>query len=159
MPNTDSPEIERWVPYLANKVGRCDIDTYFVGHSVGNQTILRYLEGLEAKERAGGVLLVAGWIDLKKAAFESADDEKIANPWIETPIDWKRILDHTRSFTAIFSDDDPYVPLETADIFKERLGAKIVIEHSKGHFTGEDGIKKLDSIRDELLLLMGRPKI
>jgi predicted alpha/beta hydrolase family esterase len=159
MPNPDSPEIERWVPYLASKVGRPDIDTYFVGHSVGGQTVLRYLEGLEANEKVGGVLLAASWINLKKASFEKAGDEKIAKPWIETPIKWKRILDHTRNFTAIFSDDDPYVPLKTADIFKQRLGAKIVFEHNKGHLTDETGIKKLDSIRDELLLLMERPKI
>src|SRR3989338_3630464 len=39
-----------------------DEDTYFVGHSIGCQTILRYLEKINKK--VGGAVLVAGWLVL-----------------------------------------------------------------------------------------------
>ena len=35
---------------------------------------------------------------------------------------------------TIFSDNDPYVPLDNQDDFKIRLGSKIIIDHNKGHF-------------------------
>lgn len=41
MPDTDIPVIEKWVHRLANIVGTPDSDTYFIGHSIGCQTILR----------------------------------------------------------------------------------------------------------------------
>ena len=48
MPDTDNPKIETWVKYLEQKINSDEIDenTYFVGHSVGCQTILRFLEKL-----------------------------------------------------------------------------------------------------------------
>ena len=46
MPNSEKPEIEEWVGYLSEQAGEVDKDTYFVGHSIGCQTILRFLEKL-----------------------------------------------------------------------------------------------------------------
>ena len=42
MPDTEHPQIETWLSFLANLVGDVDENTYFVGHSIGCQTILRY---------------------------------------------------------------------------------------------------------------------
>jgi predicted alpha/beta hydrolase family esterase len=52
---------------------------------------------------------------------------------------------------AIFSDNDPYVPLRDSEIFKEKLGAKIIVERGKGHFSGEDNITKLPVVLDEIV--------
>lgn len=151
MPNTDEPRINEWVGFLKEKVGAPDENTYFVGHSIGCQTVLRYLEKLPENKKVGGALFVAGWFNLKPEASEDEDDIEIAKPWLETPIDCKKILTHTKKFTAIFSDNDPYVPVEDAEIFKERLGARTIIQHNKGHFRGEDGIIELPVILEELL--------
>ena len=51
------------------------------------------------------------------------------------------------------SDDDPYVPLEHGDIFKEKLGAKLVVEHHMKHFSGDDGIDVLPSAKEAVLLI------
>src|SRR3989338_3050206 len=44
MPNTSKPKINEWVSHLKKVIGKLDENTYFVGHSMGNQTIMRYLE-------------------------------------------------------------------------------------------------------------------
>ena len=44
---------------------------------------------------------------------------------------------------AIFSDNDPLVPITDSKIFEKELGAKIIIENNKGHFSGSDGITEL----------------
>ena len=43
MPDSGNPKIEIWVPFLKNLVGRCDENTYFIGHSMGCRTIIKYL--------------------------------------------------------------------------------------------------------------------
>lgn len=61
MPDTATPTMEKWVPFLAEIVGKPDENCYFVGHSLGCITILRYLETLNEGEKVGGVVLVAGF--------------------------------------------------------------------------------------------------
>ena len=54
MPNTNEPKIRSWVRYLEKRVGKPDSETYFVGHSLGCQAILRYLETLPDGVKVGG---------------------------------------------------------------------------------------------------------
>ena len=44
MPNPVAPEIGSWVKCLKDGVGEINENTFFVGHSIGCQTIIRYLE-------------------------------------------------------------------------------------------------------------------
>lgn len=142
MPNTENPTITEWVSHLRSVIGKSDQNTYFIGHSIGCQTIMRYIETLKEGERAGGVVYVAGWFHLTN---QTDEEKEIAKPWLETPINFEKIKRHTEKCTAIFSDNDPYVPLNDSEIFKEKLGASIIIEHNKGHFSGSDGITELPS--------------
>ncbi len=147
MPNPSEPKIEKWVSFLKEKVEEVDEDTYFIGHSIGCQTILRYLETLDKK--VGGVILVGGFVHLKPDSFENKEEKNIAKPWEETPINWNKIKDN--KFICIFSDNDEFVPVEDSEIFKEKLNAKIIVEHEKGHFDDEARIKELPSVLDSLL--------
>lgn len=151
MPNTEEPKIEEWVSYLKRLVGKADKDTYFVGHSIGCQAILRYLESTD--KRVGGIVFVGGWIHLLPASYEEKEDKEIAKPWLETTINWNKIKNN--KFICIFSDNDPYVPVGDSKIFKEKLEAKIIIEHDMGHFSESDGdkIKKLPIVLESLLEL------
>ncbi len=149
MPNTDEPKIEEWVPFLSDLVGEPDEDTYFVGHSIGCQAILRYLETLENK-KIGGAIFVAGWFHLIN--LEGPEEEEIAKPWIEKQVDFEKIKNTSNNFVAIFSDNDEWVPLSDKDIFEKELGAKIIIEHGKGHFIGgDDGITELPIVLESIL--------
>lgn len=144
MPNPDEPTIAEWVNFLKEHVGIPDNNTYFIGHSIGCQTILRYLETLPDQVQIGGVILVTPWMTLTKEATEGSED--ITDPWLRTPIDWANVKKHTHNFTAIFSTNDPFVPLSNVDIFKEKLGAKIIMEENKGHMTDEDDINEVPKV-------------
>lgn len=133
MPHPDTPTIADWVPHLAQVVGKPDEQTFFVGHSIGCQTILRYLETL-AGQKVGGCVCVAGWFDLEN--MESEEEEKVAGPWLTTPIDFAKVRAATSDMTAILSDNDPYNALEFNKQKFQELGAKIIIEHDRGHFNG-----------------------
>jgi hypothetical protein len=143
MPEPDEPKIETWVPYLAKVVGQPDANTFLVGHSIGCQTIIRYLQTLPEGVKIGGAVFVAGWYNLRN--LETEKDKKIAGPWVSAPRDDKKIRQAVNQTVAIFSDNDPFVIAANQDSWRERIGAKIIIEHKKGHFSGSDGIKELPS--------------
>ena len=153
MPEPLHPKIDAWVTFLKEQVGTPDEHTFFVGHSIGCQTILRFLEILPKNTRVGGVVLLAPWIHLTDEAYETEEDSEIAKPWIQTQLLWNKIKSHSNKFIAIFSDDDPIVPLTDSKIFEEKLGTKTIIEHNKEHFSGSSGIKELPSLLDAVLKL------
>lgn len=149
MPNSAEPRIKAWVSRLSKVVGDADENTFFVGHSIGCQTILRYLENLPADKKVGGAIFVAGWFTLMN--LETEEEKEIAKSWLEIPIDCKKVKQRTKNFLAIFSDNDNVVPSDNKKFFKQRLGAKITIEHGKGHFSGSDGVKKLPRVLEAVL--------
>jgi len=144
MPNPNHPKINEWVGFLEKDIKGVDKNTYFIGHSIGCQTIMRYLEKLPEKNKIAGAIFVAGWFNLLESAYENPEEEKlIAKPWFETPINFEKIKQHTNNFLAIFSDDDPCVPLSDSKIFKEKLNAKIIIKKNEGHFNDTMEIKEI----------------
>ena len=146
MPDTDNPIIEDWVKKIEEVVGDPDKDTVLVGHSIGCQTILRYLEKLHPTKRIGSIFLIAPWFILSN--LENDKERKIAKPWIDIPIKDTDVVKHTSRIVAIFSDNDPLVPKNNIELFKKRLGATIILEHKKGHF---DGVKNLPSVLKAIL--------
>jgi len=154
MPDTNNPKIGPWVSKLNEVVGDADEDTHFIGHSMGCQAILRYLETVNT--RVGGVILVAGFIEpgsLTEESFDDEEDLEMARPWLETPIDYDKVKKAAKKIVAIFSDDDPYVPLFNASRFEDKLGAKIIIKEKQGHFSQGNGPKEVPTVVKELLKL------
>jgi len=148
MPDTDEPKIKAWVKHLKEVVGQVDEQTFFVGHSIGCQAIIRYLEGLPVDAKVGGVVFVGGWFKLTN--LSGPEEWAIAEPWLENNIDYNKVKSHTKNLVAIFSDNDHWVPLENKKLFAERLGAKTIVEHEKEHFTSEGGVLELPVVLEVL---------
>ena len=146
MSDSNNPVIEKWVSHLAQIVGTPDKETFFVGHSIGCQAILRYLETIDTS--VGGAVFVAGWFNLEN--MESKLEEITAKPWIETAIDFEKIKSILPKSTLIISDNDPYGAFqENKEKFIE-LGSKIVVLPKAGHITGSQCSEALSEI--ELML-------
>lgn len=145
MPNTEAPDIRKWVDTLKSKVDDLNKDTFFIGHSIGCQTILRYLQEQEIT-KIGGMLLVAPWLKLLPKAVEDEESREIAKPWLEEPIDFEKIKRFTTNINCIFSDDDYFVPLSQTKEFEEKLNSKNTIVTNKGHISQDDGVYELSEI-------------
>lgn len=149
MPKPDKPEIASWVNKLLSIIDAPDENVYLIGHSIGCQTIIRYLEQLPAEIRINRVAFVAGWFSLQNLA---AEEVKIAQPWLETPIDFVKVRQHTNNFTVVLSDDDPVVPFkENKKLFQDNLHAKVFVEYQKKHLGADSGITQLPILLDILL--------
>lgn len=148
MPDTANPVIEAWVGKLKEVIKEPNEEILLVGHSIGCQALLRYIETLPAETRVGELILIAPWMELDMNTIKEEGEEviEIARPWMETPIDFPKIKSIVSKTVAIFSDNDPYVPLSQKDLFEKELGAQIIIEHDKVHFNPGAGISELPSI-------------
>src|SRR3989338_1831548 len=153
LPNTSELRIKTWVPALAKAVGTADGQTYFVGHSMGCQTISRYLASLPDGVQVGGAVFVAGFF---KKLTNLEDDplvRDVAKEWLETPLDLKKVKSHLPKSVGIFSDNDPYVPLDNQDDYRDQLGSTIFVEHQKHHFSGDEGTMDLPAALEAVLSL------
>jgi predicted alpha/beta hydrolase family esterase len=146
MPDHDNPVIEKWIGEIADVVKIPDSQTYFIGHSIGSQAILRYLEIQEHK--SAGAVFVSGWVDLEN--LENAESREIAEPWIKIPINCAKVKENLSKSTLIISDNDPYDCFpENKDFFERKLGSKIVVLHEAGHITEDDGFLELPILLEE----------
>jgi predicted alpha/beta hydrolase family esterase len=143
MPDIDVPVIEKWVRKLSEVVGAPDEETYLIGHSIGCQTILRYLETINVQ--VGGALFVAGWFNLEN--LEDAETAEIAKPWLETPIDVEKIKQVLPKSTLLISDNDPYGAFqENMEKFSQFVTNSQVCEGA-GHFTKPEEPVILDEFK------------
>ncbi len=143
MPDTKKPKMDAWLDFLIETVGEPKNDDYFVGHSLGCITILRYLETLKGTQGIGGAVLIAG--------FSDNLGYKELSSFFTKPIDWQKIKFRCGKFIAIHSDNDPYVSLKHGDIFNEKLKADVIVEHNMKHFSGDDGITELPVALESVL--------
>ncbi|MCC7522584.1 alpha/beta hydrolase [Candidatus Uhrbacteria bacterium] len=143
MPAPLIPIMKKWVGHLSKIVGPVDQDTIFIGHSIGCQAIIRYLETLDTPIR--GAIFVAGFFKLE--GLESVAEEKIAEAWTKTPIDLEKVKRIMNKSVAIFSDNDRFVPLEiNRKAFEEKLSSEIIVDHGMKHYSGNQGIRDVPSV-------------
>ena len=147
MPETELPKLAQWLPKLQEVIGKPDEDLYLIGHSSGVITIIRYLESLSADQKIGGAVFVAGFTN-------DLGYEELKN-FFEKPVDLAKAKTHCSKFVAIHSDNDPYVSLDFGDKFQKELGAKLIIKHNMGHFSGpvddEKSCKELPEVVEAIL--------
>lgn len=155
LPKPDEPRIDAWVGKFKEIVNEPDENAYFIGHSMGCQTIVRYLELLPDNVKVGGAVFVAGFF---RRLTNLEDDDvvrSVAAEWLNASIDLKKVKEHLNDSVAIFSDNDPYVPLDNKIDFESMLNSKIIIEHNKGHFSGSTGTTELPVVLDAVLEIAG----
>ncbi len=127
-PDTENPNLEKWLPVLKEAVGEPNEDINLIGHSAGSVTILRYLESLDENEKVGTVVLVAGFVN-------NLGFDELKNFFVKD-FEFEKIRNKANKFVLIHSDNDPYVPLEHGNILKEKLSAELIIKHNAKHFSG-----------------------
>jgi len=143
MPNANQPKIEEWVDYLKKNVKGLDEESFFVGHSVGCQTILRFLEKEPKELKIGGCVFVAPWIDLVGLEGITSQELAIAHPWLNNKINFERVLEHTGKITCIFSTNDRFVSQDEWKKFENGLNAKLIIKKDFGHFEKTERIEEI----------------
>ena len=149
MPNTNHPIMNEWVLHLEHIIGKPNENTYLVGHSLGSVAIVRYLESLSEREKIGGVILVAGF--LEPIGYAELDS------FFATPFDFEKIKSITKNIISIHSGNDSVVPMRNSELIEDNLGAERIIVQNAGHFNGGDGFTEFPIVLEKMRELMNRP--
>lgn len=94
--------------------------------------------------------MVAGFIRLKPIIQQEEGVPEIFEPWLTAPLDWDDIRKKIGRCVCIFSDDDDYVYHEDASLFADHLGAKTIVMHAMGHFSGSNGVMELPVVLESM---------
>ena len=147
MPDTEHPKIRPWVDTLDKVVGEPRESDIFIGHSVGCQTILRYLEKLGEGKKVNKVVMIAPWWYLTLENLDS--DKRVAYPWMKSLINFGNVIPKVKKLICVFSDNDPFVPLKSnVEFFRAHLHPEIMTKNNAGHFLEDDGFEKAEFILD-----------
>lgn len=136
MPDSAAPDAQRWQETLRQQVGQVDDRTFFVGHSLGCITALRYLSQRPDKERAGGIIMVSGFSEPVPTlpeldAFTAAPPVNLAS------------LTGIAHRAVIASLNDEIVAPEYSLRLSQRLVAPLYGLPDGGHFLDRDGFDML----------------
>ncbi len=146
MPSPEAPEIESRVSHLSSSIVTHGPEVSIVWHSVWVQAILRWAEGLITDINFGQLICVAWWFDL---AGLNEDELSIARSWLHIDaVNREKAASHFHDIKAIFSDDDPWVPVSNSIDFHEKLGAEVIMESGMGHIYRKDPEKWYERLLD-----------
>ncbi|NTW14006.1 MAG: serine hydrolase family protein [Candidatus Moranbacteria bacterium] len=148
MPDPTHPVCSEWVGEISRHSAYVKGDRiYLVGHSLGVSAILRYLEGPDASEISGAVL-VSGPVAMTKNDY--------VNEFLQPAFDFEKILSKCRRFGVIHGDDDPNVPLSDARTLSRELHCPLNVIENGGHLNGVSGwlalpqcLEALDGMMEE----------
>lgn len=119
-----------------------DSDTTLIGHSCGCAFLVRWLG--ESKVQIDKLILVAPWkvpknnSELQKAFYGYDIDESVKS--------------RVNSITIFTADDEEDEGKESAKIFNEALGGKVIELKGHGHYTmGDMGTTELPQLLEEIL--------
>jgi uncharacterized protein len=137
MPETEHPKIESWTEKLSEVMGEIKEDDILIGHSIGCQAILRYIDKLPKGSKIKKIILIAPWWFL---TLGDGEEQTVADPWLKEDVDFEKIKETVTNIVTVFSDNDPYVPyIKNTEFFKEKLNPEIITKNKTGHFTASEG--------------------
>jgi len=150
MPHPDRPVISEWIGFIANLVGEPDDRTVLIGHSLGCQGVLRYLETLGAAGKSVAKTVLVAGIFPTGMPPEEADAETggnpVLDPWFSEGLDPAKVKKAAGNCTVILSDNDPFIGLDRAKaVFRLTLDPRIIVEPGHGHFNEDDRLVELPS--------------
>lgn len=132
MPTPITPKIDEWTKHLMEHVSVLNKNTYFVAHSLGCISLLKYLEHLNSSEQIGGFVLVSGFT-------KKVPNYQFLNEFTQHQLDYKLIIEMVENRAVIASKDDPIVPFPLSQKLAEEIQADFHQTDGCGHFLANDG--------------------
>ena len=102
-------------------------DILFIGHSAGAVEVLNMLMVLSAGLKVKTAVLVSP-VRVQKHMIALSE-------LIHQDLDFDKITRNAERFIIVHSQDDPVAPVADAKYYAEKLGAKLIVLPSGGHFS------------------------
>ncbi|MBB5287644.1 hypothetical protein HNQ92_005811 [Rhabdobacter roseus] len=148
MPHWQTPRVEEALAFLSEQVPGLDEGTFFIGHSVGCQSILRFLHQKLTPEstspNVGGLLFVAGWLEVDEP-WDTVE------PWLDRgTLDLRSVRERVLHKRVLISDNDPFTSdfARNKYLWETRLGADVTLYSGQRHFNQKTAPEVLSALRE-----------
>jgi predicted alpha/beta hydrolase family esterase len=144
-PTSHNQSLETWSEVFENYKQYIDSETIFIAHSVWPAFVLSVLENINTQIK--GCYFAAGFLELLQLPEFDILNETIT----ARQFNWEKIHENCKNFYMCHGDDDPYVPLLSAEIMADNLDVEIDIIDWGGHLNEETGYTSFEYLLDEII--------
>lgn len=134
-------DYESWNTILMSylKIGYITEETTFITHSLGGIFLIKFL--IDNKIKVKRIITVAGFNHIQ---FD--EDNSLYDSFYAKDEDLIKICDLCDEIVCIYSDNDPYIPMEEAESFANMIKGQKVLINNAGHFNEKYGYKEFKEI-------------
>lgn len=136
-------DYESWSTILMSyfKIGYITENTTLITHSLGGIFIAKFLieHGIKIKK----LITVAAFNNIQ---FDKDND--LYNSFYIKDKELKQICELCNEVICFYSNNDPYVPIEKAEMFADIVKGKKIIINNAGHFNEKSGYKEFREIME-----------
>ena len=130
LPDTLRPNYKKWLNFASRAAAGWDESTVVIGNSIGGVLALRALE--KKARRPVRALITLG------SPFTATVSVQAYIDFFKEKIDWEKLRRSAGKFITIHSKNDPLVPYDHAQRYREILGSKLIMTAGDGHFNTKE---------------------
>lgn len=138
-PTPEGQSFDSWRETLNSMDPKVDDDLILVGHSIGCAFILRLLE---TSGPVAGCVMASGFV----GQIGNDEFDPLNAPFFADPLDWTQIRANMGDTRVFFGDDDPYVPIEAAELLSEGLRCPLEKVPGGGHLNAAAGFTTFPAV-------------
>lgn len=140
MPNSQDPDPECWLQHLNGYQIDIDKNTFFIGHSLGCVTLLRFLATQDINPcKIGGYILVSGFTNEQETLPELKSHTDVT-------LDYNYLKSISDIRISIISLDDKIVSPDSSRKLANLLDTDILTFENAGHFLDREGYYEFPDI-------------
>lgn len=129
LPQAEQPSLQKWQRFVNEQCPfSINEQTLIVGHSSG--AILALVLADSSAEKIGAIVAVSVFHD---NSLQWSPNDKL----FDVQFDWTAIRQGVNELLFIHSDNDPYVPLNQAQLVATNTSAELMVIPGEGHFNLE----------------------
>ena len=146
LPTPEGQTPENWIRVIGESAEKLGGNLVIVAHSRSPLAVCQYLQTRTSPITA--CFFVCGW--RIRLPDTDATYSRLNNPFDDLGADWAKVRQNCPKFVCFASDNDPYVPLDHARDFADKLGAELTIIKGGGHLNAEFGFTHLPQLLDKI---------
>jgi predicted alpha/beta hydrolase family esterase len=143
-PTPEGQSFEAWVEVLKPYLDKINSQTIMVGHSLGGEFLLKFLETFDYKIKVAG--FVATPIGVRPILNYDRDAEFVHG----FKFNWEKIKPKAQNFIVYHSDNDPYVGLGNGQELAKNLGTNLSFIPNAGHFNKASGYTEFPDLLNNI---------
>lgn len=146
MPNSFFPKKQKWLKMIYDNAGELNTETYFVGHSLGANTLMHYFAEMSGEVKLGGVVFVSGPYSMPTTSLRNLYYRIALFSFFNRPIEFRALSNIVGKTIVVHGDNDMIVPLSQGEYIAQKLNAPLVVVKKGGHMTAKEAPAVLNAV-------------